>query len=135
MIDGDEEKYTIDLLLGWKEQSENIARREIENQRDGYTLIHTPEKQREIALNALNQIRKEKRNFAYIITTNEYHNPIHKKAVTEFSFDLTLQAMLRLRRVHEFESAAIDLLPYLQNRDTKNVLERILELYCVTQMG
>jgi len=128
MIDSDEDKHTVSVLLEWKGLSEEVARREIENQRVGYTLIQTPEKQIKIALEALDRIRKEKRNFERIIAGTEYNSPIHKKAVTEFSFELTLQAMLRLRRVYEFESAALDLLHHLKNRDAKNTLERILEL-------
>ena len=128
LIDNDEEKFTVDVLLYWKEQSEEVARQEINNQRIGYTLVQTPEKQIEIALEALNRIRREKRNFEHIVAGRDYKNPEHRQSVTESSFELTLHAMLRLRRVHDFESAVMDLLPYLQNKDAEKVLERIRDI-------
>lgn len=128
LIDNDKDRYTVSLLLQWKQQSEDRARREIENQRFGYTLICSSDKQMKIAIESLERIRKEKRNFVHIIAGGEYKNSMHKKAVTEFSYELVLQAMLRLRRVPDFESEVIDLLPYLRNRDAPSVLERILKI-------
>jgi len=59
LIDNDADRYTASLLFQWKEQAEDRARREIENQRVGYTLIRTPDKQMEIALASLDRIRRE----------------------------------------------------------------------------
>jgi hypothetical protein len=84
------------------------------------------ESNRVLCRDALESIKRERHNFQHIVEGRPYSNdPLHKKAVTVYSFEKVCDATAKLNRVRKFRRDATNLQRLAEHRDAAGVLAGI----------